>query len=133
MKFNILKIYFMDNVHNIYPLFKTQITPKFYLIIYYIFIYSIGSEIGFNLIDSQFSYYSTSAGITVPRVIDSLNSKNSKSLRSLSTNISDPGQSYNSYFQIEKDVLLPKYLQNSSKIKNVDRNLLDKYSKSGYT
>jgi len=67
MKFNILKFYFMDNVHNIYPLFKTQITPKFYLIIYYIFIYfgvysiytlfiqSIGSEIGFNLIDSQFS------------------------------------------------------------------------------
>src|SRR5882672_2943346 len=117
MKFNILKIYFMDNVHNIYPLFKTQITPKFYLIIYYIFIYfgvysiytlfiqSIGSEIGFNLIDSQFSYYSTSAGITVPRVIDSLNSKNL---------IDD------SVNKIDDSILSPKVLNKSKSLNRKD-------------
>jgi len=72
--------------------------------------------------DSHLSYYSTSFAITVK---ESLNSKN---LRYYSTDIRKNNDS-----QMDKDLLLPKYLQDSSEIKNVDKNLLDKHSKGGYT
>src|SRR3981189_443822 len=115
----------MDKFHTF------EISKKMYLIIYYIIIYlgvyiiytffiqSIGSEIGFNLLDNYF--YSNSLGISII-----LNNNN---IQNYSSNI----RRLNNDIQMEKDVLLPKYLQNSNEIKNVDKILLDKNSKGGYS
>jgi hypothetical protein len=122
-----------ESAINTKKLFTVHICPKMDLIICYIIIYlgvyiiytlfiqAIGREIGFNLMDSYISYYSTSLGISIK-----LNSNN---LRKYSTNI----RRQDNDTQMEKDVLLPKYLQNSDEINKIDTNLLDKHSKGGYS
>jgi hypothetical protein len=82
---------------------------------------TIGSEIGFNLMDSYISYYSTSAGITVIDCL-SLNSKNSidNSINKIDDSILSPkGLNKNNTKSLSRKDILNEGSEFSLKIRDV--------------